>query len=181
MSNGKDAADNNEQSGKEANAPEEHGATSKNEYDDLKERMLRLAAEFDNYKKKVRRDIDDAKLVGKAEIMKNLLYVLDEFGVAIAATEKQKNDNVVKGFGLLYSNFLEALRKEGLSEVQASGMLNPYIHEAVMTLESDKPAGMILEVVKKGYLLGDILLRPASVIVAREQADKREDAEAKDE
>ena len=61
----------------------------------------------------------------------------------------------------------------------AKGMLNPYMHEAIMTLESDKPAGTILEVVKKGYTLNDILLRPASVIVAKEQEIKKLDEETK--
>ncbi len=142
---------------------------------DYKERLMRLAAEFDNYKKKTRNDIETAKIIGKAELMKKMLTVLDEFEVAIVATEKAKDEGMVKGFALLYSNFLDLLKKEGLKEIPAKGMLNPYMHEALMTMDSEKPDGTILEVVKKGYMLNEILLRPAAVIVAKHEEKKKEE------
>lgn len=145
--------------------------------EELKDRLLRLAAEFDNYRKKTRKDMDSAKMLGKAELVKNLLPVLDEFEVAMMAMENAKNDGIAKGVEMLYSNLIEALRKDGLREVPAKGVFDPYKHEVIMAIESEKPAGTILEVVKKGYTLNDILLRPPAVIVAKGPTEAKKDGD----
>ena len=84
--------------------------------------------------------------------------------------EKQnegKDDELAKGIAMIYTNFIEALKKEGIEEIDAKGRFDPYKHEIVMTKESEKEDGTILEVVKKGYALGGLLIRPASVIVSK--------------
>jgi molecular chaperone GrpE len=134
---------------------------------ELKDRLLRLAAEFDNYKKRVARDIDSAKTLGKAELMRGMVPVLDEFELAINA--KGLDDESAKGIELVYSNLVDSLKREGLKTVEVDGKFDPFKHEIVLTRESDEDDGMIIGVVRKGYALGDVLIRPASVIVSKKK------------
>jgi molecular chaperone GrpE len=169
-----------EGSGKAANG---EGRAIAEENSELKERLLRLAAEFDNYKKRTANEVSTAKRMGVAELMKPLLNVLDEFELTIMALGKVKDDNISKGIEMLYSNFIEVLRSFGLKEVDVDRAFDPYKHEIVLTREDDSKPGTILEVVKKGYMLDDKLLRPASVIVARERegnAEPKSSAEGSD-
>ncbi len=144
----------------------------KDEYAELKEQMLRLAAEFDNYKKRAKNDLDKAKSMGKAELARNLLPILDEFELAMIAASGSSDKNVSKGIELVYSNFTDTLKRNGLREVSADGIADPFKHEIIMVAESDKKPGTILEVVKKGYMFDDMMLRPASVIVAKDSKTK---------
>lgn len=137
---------------------------------DLKEQLLRLAAEFDNYKKRIRNDVENAKSVGKAELVKGFLPILDEFELALIVVNKTQDKNVARGVEMLYSNFTDMLKKEGLEEISCKGVFDPYRHEIMMTKESKEKDGTILEVVKKGYTFDRVLLRPASVIVAKAPA-----------
>lgn len=134
--------------------------------DDAKERLLRLAAEFDNYKKRVSGEIVNAKNLGKAELLRDFLPILDEFELALIAVSKADNTELAKGIELLYSNVVEFLKKEGVKEVRTEGIYDPFMHEIALTRESDKKQGTILEVIKRGYTLNNALLRPAMVIVA---------------
>jgi len=163
-------------------AEETNRASKESEEYDLKERLLRLAAEFDNYKKHARSDIDSAKKIGKAELVKSLLPVLDEFELAIIAlnnstsmqNKDQKNStDVSKGIEMVYSNFVDALKKNGIHEVSTQGAFDPYKHEIIMVKESEKDDNVIIEVVKKGYELDSILIRPASVIVSKKSDMKK--------
>ncbi len=155
------------------NDVKEEEAESKKEDEDYKERMLRIAAEFDNYKKRVRNDVDNAKIIGKAEMIKRLLPVLDEFELALIHSTESGDKSLIKGIEMVYSNLVDALKKEGLSEMKTNGVFDPYKHEIILTREDGKKKpGTILEVTKKGYMLGDIILRPASVIIAKEKTEQ---------
>jgi molecular chaperone GrpE len=136
---------------------------------EMKEQLLRLAAEFDNYKKRVKVDLDGARGMGKAELMKSLLPIIDEFDLALIAVNKAEDKNIARGVEMLYSNFTDVLKKEGLNEIPCKGVFDPYMHEIIITRESKEKDGTILEVVKKGYTLEKTLLRPASVIIAKKQ------------
>lgn len=138
--------------------------------EDLREQMLRLAAEFDNYKKRAKLEMDRAKDAGKAELASHLLPILDEFELALIAANGSGDKALSKGVELVYSNMYDTLENAGLHEIKAEGVADPYKHEIVMVKESDKKPGTILEVVKKGYTFGDLMLRPASVIVAKDGA-----------
>ncbi|MGC8688019.1 MAG: nucleotide exchange factor GrpE [Candidatus Micrarchaeia archaeon] len=161
-----------------------------------RERILQLTAEFDNYKKRVSKDILIAKQTGKADLVKELLLILDEFELALIAIKKTNDENIIKGVELLYSNLIDTLKRNGLTEIKTDGIYNPYFHEIILVQEDNtKKDGTIISVVKKGYMLNDILLRAAAVIVAKnnimdttkeEQAnnkqegnDKKEDAKEK--
>lgn len=101
--------------------------------------------------------------------------MLDEFELALISIREDGDEGLAKGMELLYSNFLGVLKKAGLKEIKAEGRFDPYIHEIMMAQEAKgKKPGTILQVTKKGYMLGDILLRPASVIVAKEEEEKKE-------
>ena len=144
-------------------------AKPETEAQELRERMLRLAAEFDNYKKRISTDIQRSRLEGKAEAIRPLLGILDEFELTLIAASKSEDKKLTKGIEMLYANLTEMLRKEGLSEIKTDGSYDPYVHEIMQTKESDKTEGSILEVVRKGYTFCGIMLRPASVIVAAQK------------
>lgn len=150
--------------GKELDKQEQ--AKPETEVQELRERMLRLAAEFDNYKKRTSTDIQRSRLEGKAEAIRPLLGILDEFELTLIAASKSDDKKLARGVEMLYANLTETLRKEGLSEIKTDGSYDPYVHEIMQTKESGEAEGSILEVVRKGYTIGGIMLRPASVIVA---------------
>ncbi len=159
-----------------SNVEGEKNGKKEEEQEPYKERLLRLAAEFDNYKKRIKTDVDNAKLIGKAEIMKELLPIVDEFEIAMIAVKESGNQPMIKGFELVYSNFMDAMKKNGLEEVKAIGTYDPYRHEIIMMQDDPgKKPGTIISVTKRGYALGDILLRPASVIVAKDNVDMTEE------
>ncbi|MGC9098966.1 MAG: nucleotide exchange factor GrpE [Candidatus Micrarchaeia archaeon] len=162
--NEKKEEENKEQVKKEESEVKEEKCVKESEYLELKDRLLRLAAEFDNYKKRAAREVENSKLLGKAELMKKLLPTLDEFELALSVSKESKE---TKGFEMIFSNLIEALKSEGLSEIETNGKYDPYKHEIILTKESEEKDGTILEVVRKGYMLNDILLRPATVIVAK--------------
>ena len=145
------------------------------ESDALKDRILRMAAEFDNYKKRVAKEIEGSKEAGKAEVITKLLPAVDEFELALDALGKE--DEHRKGIALIYSNLMGTLKNCGLHEIESHGKFDPYKHEIVLTRESKEEDGMIIEVIRKGYMLNNIMLRPASVIVSRKETGKEENGE----
>lgn len=145
--------------------PEAGAQVPKREYDELKEQMLRIAAEFDNYKKRTKGDVENARNVGKAEAVKGMLPILDEFELAMLSMAKA-DPALAKGVEMIFSNMVDALRALGMKEVKADGMYDPYVHEPILAMKSEKKPGTILQVTKKGYMLNDLLIRPASVIIA---------------
>jgi molecular chaperone GrpE len=160
------------QENKEGKEPEEAKQQpqqdSAKEIAEVKDRLLRLAAEFDNYKKKVAKDIDNAKDLGKADLIRSLLPALDEFELALYSLNNSvKDDCNAKGIELVFSNFLGALKSAGLREIESKGRYDPYKHEIMMTKDSKEPEGTIIEVVRKGYSFRDMMLRPSAVIVSK--------------
>lgn len=144
---------------------------------ELRDKLLRMAAEFDNYRKRVAKDIDSSKEAGRADVIARLLPTVDEFELALGSFNK--DDEHVKGIALIYSNLMSTLKGFGLSEIKVDGKFDPYRHETVMAAESDRPEGEIIEVVRKGYMLNDIMIRPASVIVAKSPKADQQDEDGK--
>lgn len=140
------------------------------EVEEIRERLLRLAAEFDNYKKRVAKEIDNAKAFGKAEFAAKLLPILDEFELAMGSLDMKTENG--KGIAIVLSNFIDVMKKEGLEEIEAKGLYDPYKHEIMMVKESEHKDGTILDVVRKGYIMNGIMLRPASIIVSKGDAEK---------
>ena len=170
---------NDEKKAEEKAKPEE--AASESSSTELKDQLLRLAAEFDNYKKRVKKDLETAQSAGKAALLIDMLPIIDEFELAMLAIGNADESPVAKGVEMLYSNFVDTLKKEGLKEVEVDGIFDPYRHETVMVRESDEKEGTILETVKKGYMFEGMLLRPASVIISKRASKSDKKAEAVDD
>jgi molecular chaperone GrpE len=138
-------------------------AAERDEYlNDLK----RVAAEFENYRKRAARDQAGLALRANERLVKELLPVLDDLGRALQAAEEHEEVKLEEGVRLVYRQLSELLRKEGLAEIETDGKFDPHMHEALLTQPSEAPEGSVIDVVQKGYLLGDRVLRPARVVVA---------------
>ena len=133
--------------------------------------LQRLAADFDNYRKRVARD--QAQLVARAHegLVKELLPVLDDLERALGAAEVHDEATVVEGVRLVQRALADLLAREGLEEIAAEGTFDPHVHEALLSqpaADGVEP-GTVLQVVQKGYRLGDRVLRPARVVIAAER------------
>jgi molecular chaperone GrpE len=128
--------------------------------------LQRLAAEFDNYRKRVARDQQSLMLRANERLVKELLSVLDDLERALEAAEAHEEAKLEDGVRLVHRAFADLLRKEGLEQIETDGRFDPHVHEALLTQPSDAEEGSVIEVIQKGYKLGDRVLRPARVVVA---------------
>jgi molecular chaperone GrpE len=136
------------------------------ERDELFERLQRLAAEFDNFRKRNARE--NAALAERANerLVKELIPILDDLGRALEAASEHEEAKLEEGVRLVHRSLAEVLKKEGLAEIETDGKFDPHVHEALLSQPSDAEEGSVIEVVQKGYKLGDKVLRPARVVVA---------------
>ena len=139
------------------------------EKDALQDRLLRTAAEFDNYRKRVERDRRDQADAMTAEALADLIPILDDLERALQAPATGAADSLRKGVELIHRQMLELLRKRGVKPIHAVGAdFDPRVHESVMSEPSpDHREGEVIEELCRGYMLGDRLLRPAMVKVAK--------------
>jgi molecular chaperone GrpE len=128
--------------------------------------LQRVAAEFENYRKRVARDQQSLAARAHERLVKELLPVLDDLERALQACDSER-ESVEEGVKLVHRELEEALAKEGLSEIETNGRFDPHVHEALLSQPSDKEEGAILDVLQKGYRLGDRVLRPARVVVSQ--------------
>src|SRR6266508_1359507 len=136
------------------------------ERDQVFDRLQRLAAEFDNFRKRSARE--QAALVERANerLVKELLPVLDDLGRALEAVAEHEEAKLEEGVRLVHRSLADLLAREGLAEIETNGRFDPHVHEALLSQPSEAEEGSVLEVVQKGYRLGDKVLRPARVVVA---------------
>jgi molecular chaperone GrpE len=147
------------------------------ERDHLKEQLLRTAADFDNYRKRARREIEEARLRGKDDAVRDVLPVFDNLERAVSAAESaQTVASVVEGVKMVLKLFQDTTERMGLNRVPSVGhRFDPAMHEAIQQKETDEaPPGTILVEVTPGYMFGQRLLRAAMVVVARKPAPKVE-------
>jgi molecular chaperone GrpE len=151
---------------------EEQVAALAAERDEHLNDLKRVAAEFENYRKRVARDQE--RLVARAHerLVKELLPVLDDLERALEAARDSGTRSVEEGVRLVHRELAAALKREGLAEIDTNGQFDPHVHEALLSQPSDAEEGSVIEVVQKGYTLGDRVVRPARVVVA---APKPED------
>lgn len=138
------------------------------ELSETKDRLLRLAADFDNYKKTSQREQLNTIKFANENLIANLLPIIDNLEQAVAAQVGEKN-NVVLGVEMVLKQFKDLLEKLGVEVFSAQGqMFDPARHEALGQKEDDSvPEGFVLMEYQKGYLLHQRLLRPARVMVAK--------------
>ncbi len=136
------------------------------EVDDLKSTLIRLQADFNNYRNRVDKERSQTLQYATESLVTKLLSVLDNFDRALGSCEE--SPSIQEGFCLIKQELLDILGKEGLKEIEADGkQFDPNFHHAVITEESDEESGMILETFQKGYMLGDRVIRASMVKVAK--------------
>ena len=138
-----------------------------------KDLSLRTAAELDNYRKRVTRDVQDARAYANADLLRALLPILDNFEMGLdAARAENEKSMIFQGLSMVRRQLQDFLREMGVEEISPLGQkFDPNLHEAVSQEASkDKPEGTILKVMRRGFKLKDRLLRPAMVVVSSGRA-----------
>ncbi len=140
------------------------------ELDLEKDRYLRLFAEFENYKKRTGKERVELFKTASNDVMVSLLPVLDDFDRALKEIEKT-DDEHLKGIGLISNKLKEALKQKGLEvmETQMGDTFNADIHEAITQIPapSDDLKGKIIDVIEKGYVLGEKIIRYPKVVIGQ--------------
>jgi len=185
-------------SGKSSDAPIERGLTrlrffeagklkealeqEKAKADEYLNRLKYLQADFENYQKRVEREREELLKRGNEELIMKLLSVVDDLERAVEAGKSSSDKEVlVSGVEMVLKQFQAALAEEGLSQIEAVGKpLDPELHEAVSTVETDQcPENIIVRVLRKGYSLNGKVIRPSVVEVAKRRAVSTQDEQAK--
>jgi molecular chaperone GrpE len=137
-------------------------AKAQEHLDDLK----RLAAEFENYKKRAAREQAALSARATERLVKELLPIVDDLERALEAAEQHEEAKLEDGVRLVHRQLASVLEREGLAEIEADGRFDPHVHEALLSQPSEAEEGSVIEVLQKGYRLGDRVIRPARVVVA---------------
>lgn len=139
------------------------------ERDDLYDRLLRKSAEFDNYRKRVDKERREQAEWAAADVLTDVIAVLDDFDRALSAEAPAEARSYLAGFELIHRQLGELLRKRGVTPIETVGTdFDPHLHQAVAYEESPGAReGEVIDELRKGYKLGDRLLRPAMVRVAK--------------
>ena len=156
----------NDQDPPQADAQADPLEELRRERDAVQDRLLRTAAEFDNYRKRMDRERRDLADYTSADVVTELLPIIDNLERALQAPAQ--DDPLRKGVELIHKQMLEILRRRGVTPIEALGAdFDPNVHEAVTQEESAQHReGEVMEELQRGYKVGDRLLRPAMVKVA---------------
>ena len=136
------------------------------ERDEYLDALQRLKAEFDNYRKRTARDQESFAARANEALVKELLPILDDLERALEAAERHEEAKLEEGVRLVHRSLFQTLRKQGLEGIETDGRFDPHVHEALLSQPSEAEEGSVIDVVQKGYRLGDRVLRPARVVVA---------------
>jgi molecular chaperone GrpE len=160
-------------------APEDPIAQAKADVERFREQWMRTAADFDNFRKRSRREIEDARKSGREELLKEMLPVFDNLERALQSSKGATDvKGVVDGLQMILKQFDSTLGRVGITRVPTIGSpFDPSLHEAIQQVETDEhPPGTVVAEVQPGYMAGDKLVRAAMVVVAKPKAGG--DAEA---
>jgi molecular chaperone GrpE len=138
-----------------------------------RDQLLRTAADFENFRKRTRKDVEDAQRKATERTLLEVLPVADNLERAVQAAQQSGGDltSVVEGVTMVLRFFEDAMARLGVERIKSLGEgFDPGLHEAVQQVESDQPAGTVVTEMTPGYRLGGKLLRPAMVAVARPRA-----------
>lgn len=145
------------------------------------DRLLRVSAEFENYKKRNAREMDELRKFAIQSLVKDLLPIIDNLELALkSSTEGQTGNGLRDGVALTHKEIMKTLEKYNVKQIEALGQpFDPNFHEAVMREEDkDHPSNTVINELQKGYLLHDRLIRPSMVVVSmpKEGGDDEGDA-----
>ncbi|MBX3245612.1 MAG: nucleotide exchange factor GrpE [Myxococcales bacterium] len=161
-----------DQSGEAAESPDPMAQLTA-ERDRLKDQLLRTAADYDNFRKRTKRELEDARRRGQEETIREILPVLDNLERALdAAAHAPDVGAVAEGVRMVLKGFEDVAQRLGLRRLEAIGNpFDPNEHDAIQQQETEEhPPGTVVAEVVPGYRLGERLLRPALVVVARPPA-----------
>jgi molecular chaperone GrpE len=136
----------------------------------MKDAWMRSAADFDNFRKRTRKELEDARRTGREDLLRAVLPVFDNLERAIQSALRSKDVKAVAdGLAMVQRQFVEALGREGIARIATVGQpFDPSVHEAIQQVEtSDHAPGTVLAEVQPGYTQGDRLMRAAMVVVAK--------------
>lgn len=135
---------------------------------ELKEKHLRLLAEFDNFKKRTSRERYELLNTASKDVLLALLPVIDDFERALKVTEATQEDGYSEGVRMIYNRLLNILHSQGLKAMESTGQaFDADLHEAITEVPVDNPSlkGKVIDTVEKGYFLHDKIIRHARVVV----------------
>ena len=136
------------------------------ERDEYLDTLQRLKAEFDNYRKRVARDQQELAARAHERLVRELVPVLDDLERALEAATQHEEAKLEEGVRLVHRALADALGREGLAEIETNGKFDPHTQEALLSQPSDEEEGTVIQVLQKGYTLGDRVLRPARVVIS---------------
>ena len=150
--------------------------------EDYLRRLQYLQADFENYRKRVEKEMSDNRQFGNQRLLSDLIIVNDELELALREAEESKeNPTIVEGVGMVHKRLQTLLSKEGVEKILSLGSrFNPDLHEAALRVESDKEDGTIVEEIRQGYTLKGKVLRPSIVKVAANSAERESKSERPD-
>jgi molecular chaperone GrpE len=151
----------------EAGPVEDAVAALEHERDELLDRLRRTAADFDNFRKRSARDQESLVARANERLMKALLPVVDDMERAAEQARAGQDRPLQEGVELVARSLRTALEREGLTEIETDGAFDPHVHEALLSQPSEAEEGAVIEVLQKGYRLGDRVLRPARVVISQ--------------
>lgn len=140
----------------------------------FKEQWMRSAADFDNFRKRTRRELEDTRKAGREELLKDLLPVFDNLERALQSAERATDIKpVTEGLKMVQRQFLDTIGRSGITKVPTVGsQFDPGVHEAIQQVETDEhPPGTVVAEVQPGYLQGERLVRAAMVVVAKPKVE----------
>ncbi len=139
-----------------------------------KEQWMRSAADFDNYRKRSRREVDDAKKSGREDLLREILPVFDNLERGIQSAQRATDVKAVAdGLAMITKQFIDTLGRAGITKIGGVGSpFDPSVHEAIQQVETtDHPPGVVIAEVQPGYQQGDRLIRAAMVVVSKAPSD----------
>jgi molecular chaperone GrpE len=140
----------------------------------MKDMLVRTAADFDNFRKRTRRELEEARRGARDDLLKELLPVFDNLERAIQSAQKATDVKAVSdGLSMIVKQFENTLGRAGITRVPTIGvMFDPSLHEAIQQLETEEhPPGTVVAEVQPGYVMGEKLVRAAMVVVAKPKSD----------
>jgi molecular chaperone GrpE len=139
---------------------------------EVDDRLLRLAADFENYKKRAARERREYVQLANERLIAELIPILDDLERALSAAEQHEEGQLEDGVRLVHRSLAGLLERHGVSPIETDGKFDPHVHEALLSQPSKVEEGSVIDVVQKGYKLGERVVRPARVVVAAPQAQE---------
>jgi molecular chaperone GrpE len=158
--------DENLQQEEQAEETVDELAAAQKERDEYLDALQRLKAEFDNYRKRVARDQGDLVARAAERLVRELLPVLDDLERALEFAAAHEEAQLEDGVRLVHRSLADVLARSGLAEIPTDGKFDPHTQEALLSQPSEAEEGTVIQVLQKGYKLGELVLRPARVVVS---------------